>query len=456
VIDRSGPPRLEAPRRAALPPVRRAVLANGLRVLAVEDAGAPVVRLTLGGEAGAEHDPAAHAGRATLAAALLDEGTATRTSTEIAEAIETAGGQLSTGAGWETAAVHVAVLATALRGAFELAADVFLAPTFPAEEFERLRRQRLAELMQRRNQPAALAEERVARVLYGEAPYGRPLSGDEASNTALTRDEAARFFSSRLAPERSWLLAAGAVPFAELLERAEELLGSWGAAATATPVDSAPLPRHAVTTDIVDRSASAQTELRMAHAGLPKIHPDRVALSVANAVLGGKFTSRINLNLRERRGLTYGAFSRLADRRGVGPFTVGAAVATERVGEAVRETIAEIERLRQEPVDEQELADTKSYIVGVFPYQLQTGDDLVHKLEELALYRLPDDHFERRLREVEAVTVEDVLRVAQAYLRPDRLAIVAAGPAADLAKQLDGLGEVRVISPGLPSAPRPS
>lgn len=456
MIDRSQPPRLAAARRAALPPVRRAVLSNGLRVLAVEDPGAPVVRLTLGGEAGAEHDPASFAGRATLTAALLDEGTATRNSTEIAEAIETVGGQLSTGSGWEAMAVRIAVLATALPGAFDLAAEVFLAATFPLEEFERLRRQRLAELMQRKTQPAALADERLARVLYGDAPYGRPLSGDETSNLALTRDDAARFFAPRLAPDKAWLVASGALSFAELLTRAEQALGGWQAAATEGPVDSPPLMRSAVTVDIVDRPASAQTELRMGHAGLPKLHPDRVALSVANALLGGKFTSRINLNLRERRGLTYGAFSRLADRRGTGPFSVGAAVATERVGEAVRETIAEIERLRQEPVDAQELADTKSYIVGVFPYQLQTGDDLVHKLEELALYRLPDDHYERRLREVEAVAPEDVLRVVRAHLRPQTLAIVAAGPAADLAKQLEALGELRVVSPGSPSAPRPS
>src|SRR4029453_17686090 len=149
-----------------------------------------------------------------------------------------------------------------------------------------------------------------------------------------------------------------------------------------------------------------------------------------------------NLNLRERRGLTYGAFSRLSDRRGPGPFSVGAAVATERTGEAVRETIGEIERLRQDQVGEEELADTKSYIVGVFPYQLQTGDDLVHKLEELALYRLPDEHFERRLREVEAVTAEQVLMAARTHLRPETLAIVAAGPAAELVKQLEGLGEL--------------
>jgi zinc protease len=216
-----------------------------------------------------------------------------------------------------------------------------------------------------------------------------------------------------------------------------------------------PLPRTGVTVDIIDRPASAQTELRLGHPSLGKLHDDRVPLGVANSILGGKFTSRINLNLREKRGLTYGAFTRLADRRGPGPFTMSAAIDSERVGEAVRETIGEIERLCSEPAAEAELADSKSYIVGVFPYQLQTGDDLLHKLGELALYGLPDDYFERRLRQVEAVTTEDVLRVARAHLEPGHLAIVAAGPADRLARQLEDLGELRVITPASPTAPLP-
>ncbi len=439
-----------------MPAIQRARLRNGLRILAVETHDVPLVGLELGCEAGAEHDAAALAGRATLAAALLDEGTARRNSSEIAAAIESLGGHLSAVAGWEAATVRLGVLAPSLDPAFELAAEILRVPTFPPEELERLRRQRLADLLHRRTQPAALAEERLARVLYGEGPYGRPLSGDEASTAALTRDDIVTFFRQRVAPARGWLLAAGAVRFADLVARAEQALGDWDGSAAAERPDVLPLRRDSVTVDIIDRPGSAQTELRLGHAGMAKLHPDRVPMAVANALLGGKFTSRINLNLRERLGLTYGAFSRLANRRGPGPFTVGAAVATERTGEAVRETLGEIERLRQEAPGVQELADTQSYLVGVFPYQLQTGDDLVQKLEELALYDLPDDFFDHRLREIEAVTPDDVLRVARAHLLPARLAIVAAGPAAELVKQLEPFGDVRVITPGSPTAPLPS
>lgn len=455
MIDRSAPPPLGAAQRAMLPPIHRTTLANGLRLLAVESGTLPLVRLEFGWEAGAEHEVATNAGLATLTAALLDEGTARRTSSEIAAAIEGLGGHLATVAGWEGAAVRFGVLAPSLAPAFELACEILRTATFPVEEFERLRRQRLADLLHRRTQPAALAEERLARILYGDGPYGRPLSGDEASTAALSREDAVRFSSARLTPAGSWVLAAGAAPFRELVARVEDLLGDWaGAAPTAAP-RPLPMPRTGVTVDIIDRPASAQTELRLGHPSLSKLDEDRVALGVANAILGGKFTSRINLNLREKRGLTYGAFTRLADRRGPGPFTMSAAIDSERVGEAVRETIGEIERLRSEPPAESELADSKSYIVGVFPYQLQTGDDLLHKLGELALYGFPDDHFERRLRQVEAVTTEDVLRVARIHLEPHNLAIVAAGPADRLARQLEGLGELRVLTPASPSAPLP-
>jgi predicted Zn-dependent peptidase len=181
-----------------------------------------------------------------------------------------------------------------------------------------------------------------------------------------------------------------------------------------------------------------------------------VPLAVGNTLLGGKFTSRINLNLRERRGLTYGAFSRLADRRYAAAFSVGGAVATERTAEATREILSEIERLRQEPPSEVEIADTRDYLVGIFPYQLQTGDDIAHRLEELAIYDLPDDHAERRLAEIEAVTAAEIQRAAATHLEPGRMAIVAAGPASELVPQLSEFGEVRVTTPGSPRARQPS
>jgi zinc protease len=457
MIDRGAPPPLATPRRAALPPIQHARLANGLRILLVESHDLPLVHLQLGSGAGGEWDPPARAGLATLTAALRDEGTTRRTSTEIAAAIEDLGGHLSTTAGWEASYISTVVLAQAVGPALELMAEVAREATFPETEFERLRRQRLADLLHRRSQPAALADERLVAEIYGEGLYGYPLSGDEATTSALELADAIAFASRRFSPATSWLIAVGAVSLAELERRSASLLADWrgGDPASETPVP-VPRPRAGLTVDVIDRPGSAQTELRMGQVGMPKLHPDRVPLGVGNSLLGGKFTSRINLNLRERRGITYGAFSRLADRRHAGLFSVGGAVATERGGEAVREILGELERLRQEPPGDLELSETRDYLVGVFPYQLQTGDDLARRLEELATYDLPDDHAERRLAEIQAVTGAEIQRAAAAYLRPDAMAIVAAGSAAELVPQLSEFAEVRVSTPGAPRVLRTS
>jgi predicted Zn-dependent peptidase len=191
---------------------------------------------------------------------------------------------------------------------------------------------------------------------------------------------------------------------------------------------------------IVDRPGAAQTELRVGHAGVGRTHPDRAVLRVLNSLLGGKFTSRINLHLRERHGYTYGAFSRFADRRGPGPFTVACAASTEHVGAAAREILHELVRLREERVSAQELADTRSYLLGVYAYSLQTSDDLVDRLETLAVHALADDYHTAQLQALREVTSDDMLAAAVRHLHPEAAVIVAVGPRAELAPQLAPLG----------------
>ncbi|MGH7338550.1 MAG: M16 family metallopeptidase, partial [Myxococcota bacterium] len=198
---------------------------------------------------------------------------------------------------------------------------------------------------------------------------------------------------------------------------------------------------------VVDRPQSAQTELRIGHVGTPRTNPDRTRLGVLNALLGGKFTSRLNLNLRERNGFTYGVNSRFVDRRGPGPFVVAAAVGNDVAGAAAAETLAELDRVRESAVSEIELDETKSYLVGVFPYTLQTNGGLLARLADLALYALPSDHLERALAEIRSTTSEQILELAQRYLTPERATIVAVGPAAALTPQLERFGAVEVRTP---------
>jgi zinc protease len=195
---------------------------------------------------------------------------------------------------------------------------------------------------------------------------------------------------------------------------------------------------------ILDRPQGAQTELRLGHPGVPRAHPEFIALTVMNAILGGKFTSRINLNLRERHGFTYGAFSRFDGRRGPGPFAVRTAVETAAAGAAAREVIGELTRIRESPVEVEELDDARAWLIGTFPLSLQTTTGLADRLETLAVYGLPDDYYDRFPDAVLAVGRDDVLAVARRFLRPDELAVVAVGPAAELEPQLAGLGPLEV------------
>jgi zinc protease len=207
-----------------------------------------------------------------------------------------------------------------------------------------------------------------------------------------------------------------------------------------------PAPLGGIEVHIVDRPGGAQTELRIGHAGVPRTEPDYIPIIVLNTLLGGKFTSRINMNLRERHGYTYGASSRFTPRLGPGPFVVDAAVATKSAGAAAAEILGELRRIREDLVEPQELEETVSYVSGVFPYTFQSTSDLAKRLETLAVYGLPDDYFERYLARLPTITREEILAVAQRHLHPDRIAVVAVGPAETLVPQLETLGPVTVTA----------
>ena len=404
----------------------------------------PLVTARLVLPAGAHFDPADRPGLAAFTAALLEEGTETRSSEEIALVIESLGGRLGSGAGWNSSAVSVDCMAQHLDTALELLVDIAIAPAFATEEIERARRERLAEWLRRRDQPGALAEEAFARAVYESTPYDHPLLGDRVALEAIDRDQIRHFWAEQRGLAGATLVVAGDVSARDILDR----VGTWNG----FDGDPQPLPqikpeapRRRVL--LVDRPAAAQTEIRVGHIGPPKPHPDRTVLQVANSLLGGKFTSRINLNLREKHGYTYGAHSSFVARRGPGPFMVWSAVETASAGAAVREILGELERIRQEDVTAAELEETQTYIRGVFPYGMQSLSGALRRLQDLAVYRLDDDHFQRYLEDVAAVTAGQIRDATATHLRPADASIIAVGPAEDLAGQLDELGPVEVVRP---------
>jgi zinc protease len=379
-----------------------------------------------------------------LTAELLDEGTRDSSSLELAARVEQLGGYLASGADWDVAHVSTGLLSKHLEDGLQLLAEVATLVNFPPTEVARLQRRRQAELQRRLAQPASLASDALLRLIYGSTPYGYSLLGTTKTIDSISRDDILDFHRHHYGPRDAILIAVGDFDLPQLRGLAETALSDWSGSSRVGAVDLSPTPPSVPTIEIVDRPDAVQTELRLGHAGPPRTCAEYASLQVLNSLLGGKFTSRINLNLRERHGFTYGAHSRFAERLGPGPFVVSTAVATESVGKSVTEIRGELDRIREEPVSQTEVDETKGYLLGVFPYSLQTLGGISSRLGDLAVFSLPDDYYNALHDEIDQVDSRQIGEVARKFLHPDRLAIVAVGPAAQLAEQLGPLGAIRI------------
>lgn len=448
------PAREKAPDPGALrpfgfPPIHRFQLENGVPVLHARVEGLPVVTVSAIVRAGGAHEPPALAGLASLTASLLETGTAGRSGVEIAESLESLGVQLSTGPAWDYSFAEITTLTASARSGSEILAELVQRPDFKSEEVERLRNQQLAGVMQRRADPRALADEMASRFIFSaDSPYSRALGGDARSLRAVDRERVVGFHHEGYAPGRTFLVIAGEVDEEEAATLAAGFAGR--AAGGAPPADASSAPAASGRrVYLVDRPGSVQSEVRVGHVGVARGSPDYFPLVVMNTILGGAFSSRLNMNLRERQGFTYGASSVFSARRSPGPFVVTTAVQTEVTGGAVREIFREIEAIRESPVTPAELADARNYLAGVFPLTLQTTSGVASRLAELELYGLPHDYFDLYPSGILAVTAEDALRAAREHLHPEAAAVVIVGDAAKIRPELEalGLGPVETIDP---------
>lgn len=444
-----------------MPELDRFATSLGLPVFIAPRAGVPLLEIELLLDAGGERNPPHRPGLSAMTASMIDEGTARRTGPELSAELERRGGALSCHADWNAARLRLQLLSADLDYGLALLAELLFTPVFPPHELERLRQQTLAELKRRADQPAALADQAFAHHLYSGSIFAHPLAGTAAALDAMRHDELLDFHRELYRLEHGALVVAGDFDRDRLSAAVERAFpagssGSGGSATAPAPGAAPPAAPKPETAGrrivVVDRPGADQTELRIGHLGVPRRHPDRIGLGILNTLLGGKFTSRINLNLRERHGFTYGASSRFVDRKNTGPFVVSAAVTTAATGRATQEVLGELQRIRQEPVSPQELDETRNYLLGVFPYGLQTVEGLSARLDEIALYDLPLDTPARYLAEVSGIRPEELQRLAQSHLWPERALVVAVGPAEELMRQLQELGEPELWQPPVPTA----
>jgi zinc protease len=429
-------PQLPAPRSFQLP--------NGFTVLVSERPGLPLVSASLVVRTGSGANPLDRPGLANFTAAMLDEGTASRTALQIADEVARLGGSLTTTSTMDASQVMVASLRRNFPAMLDLLADVVRRPAFPAEEVERQRASRLASLVQQRENPSAVAATAMAAALYGTGhPYGFVELGTEASNRAMSRDEMQKFWAQNFVPNNAALVVSGRIGVDDLRPLVEKAFGDWAQGTPAQPALGAPQSTSAKVV-VVDKPGAPQTQLRVVSIGLPRATPDYEPVRVMNETLGGLFSSRINLNLRERHGYTYGASSQFVFRRAPGPFVVAAGVRTDVTAAAVEEIFKEIQAMRETDVTAEELSLAKDSLVRSLPADFETADRVTSSTANIYIYDLGLDYYTRLPARFAAVTAETVKAMAAKHVLPEKLIVVAVGDRAKIASGLQKYGRVEV------------
>ena len=435
--DRSHPPQPGPPAPLHLPTIQKQKLSNGLPVWIVELPRVPVAQVNLVVLSGTANDPPGKYGVASLAAAMLEEGAGSRSALEIADAVDYLGADLGTATTSDLSAVRLHVPVARLADALPIMADVALRPTFPTDELDRQRQQRLTSLLQGRDDPPTISAIAFSRILYGKGHrYGTAQMGTAETIKTLTADDLRGFYTSAFRPENAILLAVGDITTDKAMPLFEKSFGSWKASGAAAseklpPTDEPPARQ----VYLIDKPGAPQSQIRIGRIGVPRSTPDFFPLQVLNTILGGSFTSRLNNNLREVHGYAYGASSAFEMRSAAGPFYAAAGVQTDKTAEALKEFFNELTAILK-PVPAEELARAKNYVALRFPSAFETSGDISRRLEDALVYKLPDDYFAKYVQNIQAVTAADVSRVAQKYIKPDHVAVVV-------------VGDLKTIEPGI-------
>jgi zinc protease len=433
--------------RITLPKLQESDISNGVHLLVVEDHRSPQIRfqMIIDG-AGGYYDPPNIPGLAVFTAALMREGTATKSSEQISEQLDRLAATVAVGAGISSplATVSGSGLTNNLDTVLALMADVLMNASFPQAEIDRYRTRTRANLMSQRAQSGFLAQERFSRVVYGDHPAGR-ISPTPAALDALTRDALVEFHKAHYVPDRAVLAVSGDVTLAQAKEKAEAAFGSWKTSETKFVPQSEASPVSGPTVSLVSRPNSVQTSLRVGTQSVERTNADYDALTLANRVLGGGPSARLFERLREQKGYTYGAYSSLNASKIRGSWSAYTDVRSEVTDQALADLIDEIRRMRETPVSDKELSSAKKAIVAGFALALENPNAVLNNYIDSYIYKLPADYWDTYPARIEAVTVADVQRVAKKYWSPERLQIVAVGDQAKVEPALKKLGTVQVF-----------
>jgi zinc protease len=444
VTERQAPPASATARDIAFPKVTTVTLENGLTIDVVSQKQLPLVSAQLVIQSGSAADPKNLPGVASFVADMLKEGTRKKSAATFAEAVEYLGAHLGTGAGQETTRVNVSSLSEHFDAALALMAEAALEPRFSPQELEKLRRRTLDELKLKKDKPTWLARRELHKALYGEHPYAR-IDTDEATVKKMLPQHLIAYHSQYFVPNNAFLVVVGDVDADKVKASAEKLFGKWKKKDVKEPAYAAPTPPQQRQFIVVDRPASVQSQIAIGNLAIKRNDPIYVPLLVANQVLGGSAASRLFMDLREKRSLTYGAYSRVDETVDLGAFRASAAVRTPVTGEAIGAFLEHLDRIVKEPAPQDELVNAHRYLADSFPLQIETAEQVAALVADLRVYGLPANYWDDFRSAIKKVSPEQALSAARAHIRPDSAVFVVVGKAAEVVPMLQKYGPVRVV-----------
>jgi zinc protease len=425
----------------SLPSIEKSTLSNGLNVWVVQRRKLPIVSMNMVLDANGTLDPADKGGVASFTANMLNQGTKTRSANDISNQLQAIGASLNANSGWDSTNVTMQTLTKNLDEALDIFSDVIVHPSFPSAEFEINKRRASGALLQRKSNPSTVADIVYNKVLYANQSYGHQLTGDEKSINSLTRDDLAAFYNTNYRPNEAALIIVGDVDTKTLVPKLEKAFGDWKKGDHKMPELAKAEMMAKPGIFLVDKPGAAQSSVSIGQVGVERNNPDYYALQVMNAILGGSGGARLFMNLREDKGYTYGAYSRFIYRRGAGPFSASAEIQTVSTKEAITEFLKELNGIRGAiPVTAEELEINKQSLIRRFPSGFETDQQVANQLANLIVYGLPGTYYNDYIQRINAVTGDDVNRVANKYLDPSKMAIVVVGDRQVIEPKLKDLG----------------
>lgn len=465
IATREEPPASTAPRDIHFPTIARSTNASGLELNTVEMRQLPIVQIELVIRSGSASDPANLPGLAQLVASMMKEGTQKRDSAKLAEAIEYLGADLSISNDEENVFIRMRALSEHVEQAMAIVSEVAMRPAFSEAELKKLKKRELDRLALDANDPYSLVAREFYKALYGDHPYAH-IDTTKDVVTRVKRSDLQKWHKDNFAPNNAFMVVVGDVDAAQVTALTDKAFKGWAQRKIVEPTYATPPSRETRQIVLVDRPASVQSVIFVGNLALDRKSPDYVPLMVANQVLGGSAASRLFMDLRERRSLTYGAYSRIYEGEQVAPFRAYSAVRNEVTADAMSGFMEHLQRIVSETASAEEVTSAKRYLIDRFPLDIDTIGKIAHLVSNLRIFGLPDDYWDGYRAQIAQVTPQEALTAAQRYITPDKSVIVVVGKAASVKSVLDQYGQVTVIdiegkvipqsAPETPAAPTPS